>query len=102
MPAKTEAKAKAKLKTKIKSKAHDKRTLHSQKKSAAPPTPEPVTAEALSEKNRRAIALLDSWDNPTPEEIAEQKETWAFLKKALDEDRLSPNRPLFPDDDKDQ
>lgn len=53
----------------------------------------------ISAKNRRAIEFLDSMDNATPEEIQEQKETWAFLKKALDEDRLSPNRPLFPSEE---
>ena len=52
---------------------------------------------SIRPKNLEAIRFLDSLDNATPEEIQEQKETWAFLKKALDEDRLSPNRPLFPD-----
>ena len=48
------------------------------------------------EKNQAAIDLLDSWLNETdPEVIREQRETWEFLKKALDEDRLS-YRKLFP------
>ena len=48
------------------------------------------------EKNQAAIALLDSWLNETdPDVIREQRETWEFLKKALDEDRLS-YRKLFP------
>ncbi len=46
-------------------------------------------------KNQSAIDLLDSWAAATDEEIAEQRETWEFLKKALDEDRLS-YRKLFP------
>jgi hypothetical protein len=44
---------------------------------------------------RELIALLDSWVAVDEEGIQEQKETWAFLKQALDEDRLS-NRKLFP------
>ena len=42
------------------------------------------------EKNQAAIALLDEWLNETdPEAIREQRETWVFLKQALDEDRPS-------------
>jgi hypothetical protein len=37
-------------------------------------------------------ALLQSWCN---EDAQEQRETWEFLKTALDQDRLS-NRKLFP------
>ena len=48
------------------------------------------------EKNQAAIALLDSWLNETdPEVIREQQETWEYLKRVLDEDRLS-YRKLFP------
>ncbi len=47
------------------------------------------------EKNQAAIQLLDSW--LAEEETQEQRETWEFLKKALDEDRLS-YRKLFPDE----
>jgi hypothetical protein len=39
-----------------------------------------------------AIALLRSWCD---EDAQEQRETWEFLKTALDHDRLS-NRKLFP------
>ena len=46
----------------------------------------------LSPENEKAIQLLESWCH---EDEAEQKETWEFLKQALDEDRLS-NRKLFP------
>ena len=45
-------------------------------------------------KNQSAIDLLDSWAVATDDEIAEQRETWEFLRKALDEDRLS-YRKLF-------
>ena len=37
--------------------------------------------------------LLQSWVDEGDEQ--EQTETWEYLRKALDEDRLS-NRPLFP------
>ena len=42
----------------------------------------------LSEGNRAAIALLRSWRAVDPQEQQEQKETWEFLKQALEEDRL--------------
>lgn len=47
------------------------------------------------EKNQAAIALLDEWSNETdPEVIREQRETWEYLKRALDEHRT--HRKLFP------
>jgi hypothetical protein len=46
---------------------------------------------AVSPQVAKAVALLDSWDN---EDAQEQKETWEYLVKALDEDRLS-DRNLF-------
>ncbi len=39
-----------------------------------------------------AVALLQSWCD---EDAQEQRETWTFLKTALDQDRLS-DRKLFP------
>ena len=42
--------------------------------------------------NQAGIDLLNSWENDDPDE---QAETWAYLKQALDEDRLS-YRKLFP------
>ncbi len=39
-----------------------------------------------------AVALLQAWGD---EDEQEQRETWAFLKTALDQDRLS-DRKLFP------
>lgn len=37
---------------------------------------------------------MQEWEEEDDDE-QEQTETWEFLRKALDEDRLS-NRPLFP------
>lgn len=59
----------------------------------------PSRKSANRSRNIEALRALGEWDNFTPEEIQEQKETWAFLKKALDEDRLSANRPHFPEDE---
>lgn len=47
------------------------------------------------EKNRRAVALLESWLNVDDETGAEHRETLEYLAKALNEDRTS-NRKLFP------
>jgi hypothetical protein len=44
------------------------------------------------EKNQALIQLLDSWSMGDEQE---QRETWEYLRKALDEDRLS-DRKLFP------
>lgn len=55
--------------------------------------PDPVV-EAAQDKARSE--LLRSWREEGDEQ--EQKETWEFLKKALDEDRLSSKRPLFPNE----
>lgn len=46
----------------------------------------------LPPENIAAISLLQSWRN---EDKQEQRETWEFLKQAIDEDRLS-DRKLFP------
>ena len=43
----------------------------------------------------QALALLQSWSVEESSERDEQRETWEFLKRALDEDRLS-DRKLFP------
>jgi hypothetical protein len=43
----------------------------------------------------QALALLQSWNVEESLEQEEQRETWEYLKKALDEDRLS-DRKLFP------
>ena len=45
----------------------------------------------LTKKNQSAILLIDSWLN---EDEKEQKETFDYLKKSLDKDRLS-TRNLF-------
>jgi hypothetical protein len=49
--------------------------------------------ELRKQRNASLIALLDEWRNEGDE--AEQRETWEFLKQALDEDRPS-YRKLFP------
>lgn len=46
----------------------------------------------ISPKNQAAIDLLRTWRET--DDAQEQQETWAFLKQALDEDRLG-DRPLF-------
>jgi hypothetical protein len=43
-------------------------------------------------RNQAVIDLLNSWEE---EDEEEQRETWEFLKRALDEDRPS-HRKLFP------
>ena len=64
-----------------------------------PATTDPETKEEQRrlqiEKNRPLIELLRSWRDADEEERQEQRETWEFLKKALDEDRLS-YRKHFP------
>jgi hypothetical protein len=52
---------------------------------------------ARLEKKRRALEFIDSWKDITPEEEEEYRRAWEFLRTALDEDRLSPNRPHFPE-----
>lgn len=51
-----------------------------------------ISPEEQMEKNRAAIQLLQSWFD---EDEAEQRDTLAKLRIALDEDRLS-DRLLFP------
>ena len=53
----------------------------------------PIIDEEQAKKNQAAIDLMRSWMENDDEK--EHQETFEFLKKALDEDRLS-NRPLFP------
>lgn len=43
----------------------------------------------------QALALLQSWCVEESPERDEQRDTWEYLKQALDEDRLS-DRKLFP------
>ncbi len=47
---------------------------------------------AQSQKNHALIQLLKSWREGDEQE---QRNTWEYLKQALDEDRLS-ERKLFP------
>jgi len=53
----------------------------------------PVVNVKQAQKNQAAIDLLDSWLS-YDEDANEQKQTWEFLKVALDGDRLS-NRLFF-------
>jgi hypothetical protein len=46
------------------------------------------------EINQPAIDLLDSWATGTDDERAEQRATWALLKQAPEENRMS-DRKLF-------
>jgi hypothetical protein len=57
----------------------------------AEPPRHPV-APPTAEETRSLILLLRSWQEGDAEE---QRETWEFLRAALDEDRPSP-RKLFP------
>lgn len=52
--------------------------------------------ELTRRKNQALAELLRSWREEGDEE--EQKEEWEFLRRALDEDRLS-DRKLFPCDE---
>ena len=47
---------------------------------------------AQAQKNRDLIQLLRSWREGDEQE---QRDTWEYLRQALDEDRLS-ERKLFP------
>ena len=59
------------------------------------PEAEKKTPETQRAKREAAIRLLRSWREEGEHDEQEQRETWAYLKKALDENRLS-NRKLFP------
>ena len=67
---------------------------------AVPPLSSPLPNEQDTraeqiQRNQAAIQLLESWCNVSEEDAREQRETFEYLKRALDEDRLS-NRKLFP------
>ncbi|WP_293149010.1 MULTISPECIES: hypothetical protein [unclassified Microcoleus] len=53
----------------------------------------PRTKEEQMERNLAAIEWLDKWSQEGDAE--EQTETFEYLQKALDEDRLSSQRLLF-------
>ncbi len=53
-----------------------------------------LSAASIAGRNNAVLALLDKWEMEGDEQ--EQTETWEFLQQALDEDRLSSHRPLFP------
>ncbi len=50
------------------------------------------TSDTIITKNTQAIALLTRWLHET--DVDEQHETWEYLQRHLDEDRLS-DRKLF-------
>ena len=57
--------------------------------------PDRLDEELVQEQIRRnqaALEMLQEWDQDDPEE---QRITWEFLKRALDEDREG-QRKLFP------
>ena len=54
----------------------------------------PVIDAEQAQKNQAAINLLDSWLDED-EDATEHQQTWDYLQKAMDEDRLS-DRPLYP------
>lgn len=56
-------------------------------------TPAQTQQVEQSQKNQAAIRLLRAWREEGDEQ--EQKATWEYLCRVLDEDRLS-NRSLFP------
>jgi hypothetical protein len=53
-----------------------------------------LSASSIAGRNTAVLALLDKWETEGDEQ--EQTETWEFIQQALDEDRLSSHRPLFP------
>lgn len=64
-----------------------------------PPTTDADPSHAASQseairraKNAAATELLDEW---SAGDATEQRETWKYLRRVLDEDRLS-QRKLFP------
>jgi len=59
------------------------------------PQPEEIFYNLKPINVERAVALLESWCNVDEEQAAEQRETFEYLKRVLDEDRLS-DRKLFP------
>jgi hypothetical protein len=61
---------------------------------AIPSTTSPIVNAEQAQKNQVAINLLDSWLSED-EDASEHQQTWDYLKKVMDEDRLS-DRPLFP------
>jgi predicted DNA-binding protein YlxM (UPF0122 family) len=52
-----------------------------------------LSASSIARHNAAILDLLDKWELEGDEQ--EQTETWEFLQQALDEDRLSSERPFF-------
>lgn len=63
-----------------------------QKPASLPDTRDNERSREQLRRNQAALEMLREWDQEDPEE---QRETWEFLKRALDENRPG-QRPLFP------
>ena len=57
-------------------------------------TSDPYLTDAVVRKHRNSVVIahLDSLRSATPAEAKEQKETYQFLRKSLDQDRLSDRK----------
>jgi hypothetical protein len=53
---------------------------------------EPSEEEILEEQARNLDALVEALMNVSDEEAEEQRETWEYLRQALNEDRLSDRK----------
>ena len=58
------------------------------------PRREPEDEQAEQQRRERLIKLLQSWREAEGEEAQEQIDTYNFLEKALNEDRLSYRKRL--------
>ena len=86
---------KAKVRTRVRPGEDRSGVAQGQLTSDGPVHHRDISDEEWSVRAENAIRLLESWYDGDEEEARDQRETWEFLKKALDEDRLS-NRKLFP------
>jgi hypothetical protein len=68
-------------------------TISTYEMEIAEPVDENLVAQRM--KNEAAIQLLREWREGSESDEQEQRETWEYLKQALDEHRLSA-RKLFP------
>lgn len=48
-----------------------------------------TTEATIDAKNLAAMRLLDSWDDATTEDIAEQRATWVVVEKGLQENPVT-------------
>ena len=52
------------------------------------------TRDEDEKRRQQAIALIQSWRDGDDEELEEQCETWAYLQRALNENRLSERKRI--------